>query len=106
MILAVGDHLSIRGPFGGEFVLQEPSTRDLVFLATGTGVAPLKSMIDYCFEEGLDEYRGTRRDVWLFLGASWVDDLPNYDAFRELSTARDNFHFVPTASRESFLDGS
>lgn len=100
--LAVGDTVTLRGPHG-ELVLQEPSPRDLVFLSTGTGVAPFKGMIDYVFEEGLDTYRGTERDVWLFSGAAWEDDLPYREAFRERATARENFHFVPTLSREPYL---
>lgn len=100
--LEPGDEFTLRGPHG-DLLLCDPSRRDLVFLATGTGVAPLKSMIDYCFETGLDEHGGQRRDVWLFSGAAWADDLPYYDHFRELARERDNFQFVPTVSRESTL---
>ncbi|WP_306060996.1 ferredoxin--NADP reductase [Natronococcus wangiae] len=101
--LRVGEALAIRGPFGGNLTLREPSSRDVAFLATGTGVAPFKGMIDYLFEEGLDRHGRARRDVWLFLGASWRDDLPYAEAFRERAAEFDNFHFVPTLSRESLL---
>ncbi|MFB6130353.1 MAG: ferredoxin--NADP reductase [Salinigranum sp.] len=101
--LGAGETLAVRGPFGSEFVLAPPSNRDLVFLATGTGVAPFKSMIDYVFEEGLDEYDGVPRNVWLFLGASWRDDIPYYEEFSRLAADEENFHFVPTASREEYL---
>ena len=100
--MAVGDEVTLRGPYG-ELVLEEPTTRDVVFLATGTGVAPFKGMIDYCFEEGLDEYRGEPRDVWLFLGAAWEDTLPYREVFEAYAAERENFHFVPTLSRESYL---
>jgi ferredoxin-NADP reductase len=100
--LAVGDEVTLRGPYG-ELVLQDHSPRDLVFLATGTGVAPFRSMIDYVFETGRDEYQGTDRDVWLFLGAAWEDDLPYREAFRERDRRRENFHFVPCLSREPSL---
>jgi ferredoxin-NADP reductase len=100
--LAVGDELTLRGPYG-ELVLQDHSPRDKVFLATGTGVAPFKSMIDYVFETGRDEYGGESRDVWLFLGAAWEDDLPYLSAFRERHRRHDNFHFVPCLSREPTL---
>ena len=96
--LRVGDELTVRGPYG-DFLLQEPSDRDLVFVATGTGATPFKSMIDYAFEEGWDE----GRDVWLFLGAAWKDDLPYRNEFQNLSNERPNFHFVPTLSRELYL---
>lgn len=97
------DTIFVRGPYGDEFMLQDPSERDLVFIATGTGAAPFKSMIDYTFEEGLDEYEGEERDVWLFLGSSWKDDLPYQDAFLELADEHENFHPVMTCSREEYL---
>lgn len=97
-----GDEVTVRGP-NGDFVLQEPSTRDMAFLATGTGVAPLKSMIEYTFEEDRDVVDGETRDLWLFLGSSWEDDLPYREAFRDLAEEHENFHFVPTLSRERYL---
>ena len=102
--LAVGDRLTVRGP-NGHLHLEDPSTRDLGFFATGTGIAPLKSMIDYLFDTGRDEHRGEPRDVWLFLGAAWADDLPYDDAFRDLDRERDHFHYVPCVSREAWLSG-
>ncbi len=98
----VGDRLAIRGP-NGHLLLEDPSRRDMVFLATGTGVAPMKSMIDYTFEQGRDEYRGEKRNVWLFLGAAWKDDLPYHSAFQSLADIHDNFHYIPCLSRESWL---
>jgi len=81
-------------------VLADPSADDVVFLATGTGVAPFKSVIDVLFERGWDEYRGRTREVWLFLGCGWEDDLPYRDHLGELDADRENFHFVPTLTRE------
>lgn len=100
--LSAGDEVTLRGPYG-DLMLEPPSSRDVVFLATGTGVAPFKGMIDYLFEEGMDRHRGEPRDVWLFLGAAWEDALPYADAFRSYAAERENFHFVPTLSREEYL---
>lgn len=100
--LSVGDEVTVRGP-NGHLLLENQSERDIAFLATGTGVAPMKSMIDYLFEEGRDEYQGETRDIWLFLGAAWEDDLPYHAAFTERAAAHDNFHYVPCLSRESWL---
>jgi CDP-4-dehydro-6-deoxyglucose reductase len=97
-----GEDVVVRGP-NGHMVLDEPSKRDVVFLSTGTGVAPFKSMIDYLFERGWDEYGGTKRDVWLFQGCAWADDVPYYHEFLELDRVLDNFHFVPTLTREPLL---
>ncbi|MFB6141898.1 MAG: FAD-binding oxidoreductase [Halorientalis sp.] len=98
----VGDEVVVRGP-NGDMVLNDPSPRDAVFLATGTGVAPFKSMIDHLFEQGWDDHGGETRDVWLFLGCGWRDDLPYREAFEALDRERPNFHFVPTLTRESLL---
>ncbi|MFB6171362.1 MAG: FAD-binding oxidoreductase [Haloarculaceae archaeon] len=100
--LEPGDEVVVRGP-NGDFVMEDPSSRDVAFLATGTGVAPLKSMIEYTFEEGQDVHEGEARDIWLFLGCSWQDDLPYRERFADLDASHDNFHFVPTLSRESYL---
>ncbi|MFC4550096.1 MULTISPECIES: FAD-binding oxidoreductase [Halorussus] len=100
--LRAGERVTLRGPYG-DFLLEEPSRRDLVFLATGTGVAPLKSMIDYAFETGLDRYEGRPRDVWLVLGGAWEDSLPYHETFRSYASERANFHYVPTLSREVYL---
>lgn len=100
--LEAGDTVTLRGPYG-DFLLDDPSPRDVVFLATGTGVAPLKSMLDYIFETGRDSHQGEQRDIWLILGSAWKDTLPYRDAFRSMADARENFQFVPTLSRESYL---
>mgnify|MGYP000698834892 CR=1 FL=1 len=100
--LEVGDEVTLRGP-RGDLVLDEPSDRDLVFLATGTGVAPFKGMIDYLYETGEHAFEGRERDVWLFLGAAWEDDLPYRERFREYAREHDRFHFVPCLSRETYL---
>ncbi|WEL17615.1 MULTISPECIES: FAD-binding oxidoreductase [unclassified Halorhabdus] len=100
--LSPGDSVTIRGPYG-ELVLGDHSPRDTVFVATGTGVAPLKSMIDYIFETGRDEYAGEKRDIWLFLGADWDDDLPYREELRELDRTHENFHFVPCLVFEPLL---
>ncbi|WP_336338254.1 FAD-binding oxidoreductase [Haloarcula brevis] len=98
----VGEAVVVRGP-NGDMVLDPPSSRDMVFLATGTGVAPFKSMIDYTLEQGRDVVDGDPRDIWLFLGCGWEDDLPHRTHFRRLDAQYDHFHFVPTLTREPLL---
>ena len=102
--LSVGDQIAVRGP-NGDLLLEDQSRRNMAFLATGTGVAPMKSMIDYVFETGRDKYRGKKRDVWLFLGAAWEDDLPYHEAFVNLEAEHENFHYIPCLSREPWLSG-
>ena len=68
----------------------------------GTKTAPAAPW-RFTFEEGRDEYDGTERDLWLFLGTGWKDDVAYRDELQRLDDERDNFHFVPTLSREEYL---
>lgn len=42
-----GDWLALRGPYGRGFPLVEMAGRDLVIVAGGLGIAPLRSLIDF-----------------------------------------------------------
>lgn len=43
----IGEHLLIRGPYGNGFDLENFKGRDVVVVAGGTGVSPVKGVIDY-----------------------------------------------------------
>ncbi len=45
--MKAGNQLGIRGPFGKPFPTETFANRDLLFVAGGIGLAPLKSVIDY-----------------------------------------------------------
>ncbi|TDX48422.1 anaerobic sulfite reductase subunit AsrB [Orenia marismortui] len=47
--LTVGDKLGIRGPYGNGFPMEEYQGKDLVISAGGTGLAPVKSIINYFY---------------------------------------------------------
>jgi sulfhydrogenase subunit gamma (sulfur reductase) len=46
--LAPGTDLGIRGPFGRPFELSRLTGRDLLIIAGGCGLAPLRSLIEHC----------------------------------------------------------
>lgn len=98
--LEENDEVLLKGPESDELELNEVSDRDMVYVATGTGMAPLKSQIEFIFEEDLDEVDGESRDVWMFLGASLKDELPAHEEFKELEQEHKNFHYIATSSRE------
>lgn len=82
----------------GTFFFKTPPDRTVVFLATGTGVAPFRSML-------LDLlYSGDQRKIWLFLGSSHVKDLPYHAELERLSENFQNFRYVPTLSRASLQE--
>lgn len=97
------DEVTLRGPYNDELSINEASDRDVVYVATGTGMAPMKGMLDFTLEEGLDSYKGEDRDIWIFLGASYRDELPGHGEFEEMAEGNDNVHYVPTVSREESL---
>jgi len=49
--LQPGDTVGIRGPFGNGFPLSELLGRDLLFVAGGIGLCPLRSMIQYAVDK-------------------------------------------------------
>jgi CDP-4-dehydro-6-deoxyglucose reductase len=70
------DILRIEGPYGS-FYLREDSTKPIVLLASGTGFAPVKAMIEHMHFNGIKRpvtlYWGGRRPADLYMDA-WVKD--------------------------------
>ncbi|HBB66351.1 MAG: oxidoreductase [Elusimicrobia bacterium GWA2_56_46] len=52
--LDAGDQLGIRGPFGKPFPVKVMAGNDLLFVAGGLGIAPLRSLINYVFDNRRD----------------------------------------------------
>ncbi|TLY21680.1 MAG: hypothetical protein E6K64_11590 [Nitrospirae bacterium] len=90
--LRVGDETQFKGPTGA-FYLRDDPARDLLFVATGTGIAPLRSML-YALSE-----RGFPRPVTLYWGLRSQRDLYYQDELEALARAHPNISFVTTLSR-------
>ncbi len=75
----------------GHFVLSENQEAELFFLATGTGIAPFKSMI--CTEA----QKKIPRKMHLFYGGRQVEDLPYLD---EISSWTENLEVKIGLSRD------
>ena len=92
--LKAGDAISFQGPFG-DFTLRPP-LRDTVFIATGTGVAPFRSMLHWLLAE---KERHQERTFWLLFGARHEPDIYYREEFEALAGQHDNFRFLPALSR-------
>jgi ferredoxin-NADP reductase len=92
--LEEGATITFQGPFG-DFILRPP-LRDTVFIATGTGIAPFRSMLHWLLAEQ-DRYQDKR--FWLLFGARRAEDLYYREEFEQLAAQHDNFRFLPTLSR-------
>jgi len=90
--LKEGDTVSLSGAHG-RFLLKEPKNYEPVFMCTGTGVAPLRSMIKQLLRNNFSS------NMWLFFGTRYEHSLLYESEFRSLATMRHNFHYVPTVSR-------
>jgi len=78
------DILRFEGPLGS-FFLREDSTKPMVFVASGTGFAPIKSIIESALHRKVERpmvlYWGCRRPKDLYLNAlaeSWALQQPNF----------------------------
>jgi len=53
--LVPGDEIGIRGPFGTSFKVEDWHRKDLLLIAGGLGLAPMRSLIQYC-EDRRDQF--------------------------------------------------
>ncbi len=90
--LREGSRTSFKGP-AGTFYLRDDGARELLFVATGTGIAPLRSMILAQLQ------REPNRPVTLFWGLRSQRDLYWQDEWTTLTTTHSNLTVVTTLSR-------
>ena len=88
----VGDTAVITAPFG-MFTIDKESHRKKVLIATGTGIAPFRSMVlDYLETGGTD-------DMTIYWGLRYEEDVYLRGDFEEISRKYPNFRFVLTLSK-------
>lgn len=85
--------LRVEGPFGS-FFLREDSDLPVVMLASGTGFAPIKSIVEHMIHENIQRqvtlYWGGRRPADLYmdgLARQWAQELPNFTYIPVISDA-------------------
>lgn len=94
--MEVGQMITVRGPYGRPFpVDDELAGKDLLFVAGGIGLAPLRSVINYVRDKR-DQY-GT---VDIVYGSRSKDDLVDYREIVEEWGKAKNFHVHLTIDRE------
>ena len=80
--MRAGDEICVQGPFG-DFILRPPM-RDTIFIATGTGIAPFRSMLHWLLA---DPSRHQGHQLWLVFGNRSEADI-YYDAeFKRMERA-------------------
>ena len=87
----INDLLRLEGPIG-TFFLRDSSFNNIIFLATGTGIAPIKSILEG-LENSHEQYQN--KIFWVIVGARYQDDLFWEPNFKNL-----NIKYIPVLSRQ------
>lgn len=89
--LELYDHITLTGPFG-DFYLREDSTRDIICIGGGCGMAPIRSILLHLAEQNMP------RKVMYFFGARSKKDLFFTEDLLALERRYHNFKYIPALS--------
>merc|ERR1719437_97938 len=103
--MSVGDDVLITGPTGAEMLLPEEDDANIIMLATGTGIAPMRSYLRLLFHDkagaAADGSRKFKGLAWLFMGVPYSKSLlydDEHTAYKK--EYPDQFKFDYAVSRE------
>lgn len=91
-----GQQVTVRGPYGNGFPVEtELKGKDLLFIAGGIGLAPLRSVINYC-----RHYRENYGTIDIVYGSRSKDDLVDYQEITDEWCREDGINVYLTIDRE------
>ncbi len=94
--MEVGDEITVRGPYGNNFPVEtELKGKNLLFIAGGIGLAPLRSVINYVIDNR--ENYGT---VDILYGSRSMDDLVGLKEIQEVWAKQEGINVHLTIDRE------
>ncbi len=94
--LQVGDEITVRGPYGNNFPVDtELKGKNLLFVAGGIGLAPLRSVINYVLDNR-DDYGS----VDILYGSRSADDLVKLEEIQNVWTKAKDTNVYLTIDRE------
>lgn len=86
------DKVILKGPFG-LFTLDKCQKDKLVFIATGTGIAPFRSMVKDLIERKIE------KEIILIYGTRNETVIPYHDEFEKIEKENPNFKYITIISR-------
>ena len=92
------DLLRMEGPLGTFFYRNNPACEEIVLIATGSGIAPIKAILEQL--QSTPELT-THKKIWLLWGGRKKEDL-----FWQPETTLPNFTYIPVLSREEQWQGA
>lgn len=94
--MEVGQQVTIRGPYGNGFPVESDfKGKDLLFIAGGIGLAPLRSVINYCRDN-----RANYGKIDIVYGSRSMDDLVDYQEIIDEWCKEDGIDVHLTIDRE------
>ncbi len=94
--LEIGDEITVRGPYGNNFPVEtELKGKNLLFIAGGIGLAPLRSVINYVLDK-----RENYGKVDIVYGARSADDLVGLEEIQSIWANAENVNVYLTIDRE------
>ena len=101
-VLKVRDILRLEGPLG-TFFLREDGDKPIVMVASGTGFAPIKAIVEHV--RGLRETKGFERPMTLYWGGRRPRDLYMNELCERWAAEMPTFKYVPVVSDALPEDG-
>jgi sulfhydrogenase subunit gamma (sulfur reductase) len=98
--MATGAVIGLRGPYGNGFPLDRLEGKDLVFVAGGIGLAPLRSLINHALQR-----RGAFGRIIILYGARTPSDMVFKGEFARWASAPDaELHTTVDVAEEGWRD--
>ncbi|MEL6922674.1 MAG: FAD-binding oxidoreductase [Bacteroidota bacterium] len=94
-----GSAIRFKGP-SGAFTLKEPIEKDIVFICTGTGVAPFRSMLWDIYHQ-----QKPHKSLHLIFGTRKKEGILYQEEFEAMKKQMDGFKFDVALSREPDWEG-
>ena len=92
----VGDEVMVSKPLG-KFGLPDEIDRDICFICTGTGIAPLRSMLQDILVTGKPH-----KNIYMIFGTRYELDILYKEEMKTLMENHPEFKFIPVLSREKW----
>jgi len=96
--LQPGDPVSVEGPFGTSY-LRALHTGPILAIAGGSGLAPIKSIVETALAQGMAQ------PIRLYFGVRDERDLYGEPEMAALEAAHKNFRFIPVLSAPGVSEG-
>jgi CDP-4-dehydro-6-deoxyglucose reductase/ferredoxin-NAD(P)+ reductase (naphthalene dioxygenase ferredoxin-specific) len=89
--LRLGDSVRVEGPFGASY-LREGHRGPIIAVAGGSGMAPLKSIVERAIQKEMPQH------IYFYFGVRSERDLYLHDHFAALAEKHPHLHFMPVLS--------